>query len=349
MTGVARADGAYVVLSGGVGGAKLVLGLSKVVDPAALLVVANTGDDFEHLGLTICPDLDTITYTLGGLADLKTGWGRAGDTACFMSALESLGGETWFFLGDADLAVHVERSRRIAACESLSAITAAFRRQFGIACDLIPMSDDPVRTVVETASGPLAFQHYFVRDRCLPAVTGFRFEGAGRARPHPRFLAALSDPSLRAVFIGPSNPFVSIDPILALSGVREALIASAAPVIAVSPIIAGRALKGPTAKIMKELGIPPTAAAVAAHYTDLIDGFVIDEADAGTATAIRTGCHLEVLAAPTVMNDLEDRKHLARTVVDFAQRLRGPAESVLQTVRRAPRSGGGEASAGGAP
>ena len=235
------ADASYVALSGGVGGAKLALGLCDVLeDPGRLTVVANTGDDFEHLGLQVCPDLDTLTYTLAGLANEETGWGRAGESGAFMEALGALGGETWFFLGDKDLAIHVERTRRLRAGESLSTVTSALCTRLGIRARIVPMSDDPVPTVVETPEGPLAFQHYFVRERCRPKVRGFRHEGAERARPAPRSSTPLAAPDLGAVIVCPSNPYISIDPILAVPGVRAALAACEAPVIAVSPSSAGR-------------------------------------------------------------------------------------------------------------
>src|SRR5690348_15582549 len=260
-----------VALAGGVGGAKLALGLSEVLPPDELLIAVNTGDDFEHLGLRICPDLDTVMYTLAGINDPVQGWGIAGETWGFMQALEALGGETWFRLGDRDLATHIERTRRLHAGESLSQITEDFRQRFGIATRILPMSDDPVRTRVKTRDGWLDFQPYFVRQRCEPIISAIEFAGAGDARPQPELLAALADPALVAVIICPSNPFISIEPILALRGVRAALHDCAAPVVAVAPIIGGRAVKGPTAKMMRELGIETSAAAVAHRHDDLID------------------------------------------------------------------------------
>ncbi len=315
------ADTSYVALSGGVGGAKLALGLCDVLEDAGrLTVVANTGDDFEHLGLRVCPDLDTLTYTLAGLANPETGWGRAGESGAFMEALDALGGETWFFLGDKDLAIHVERTRQLRAGESLSAVTSDLCARLGIEARIVPMSDDPVPTVVETEDGPLAFQHYFVRERCRPKVMGFRHEGAEQARPSTGFLDALAAPDLGAVIICPSNPYISIDPILTLPGVRAALEACRAPVIAVSPIIGGQAVKGPTAKMMAERGIAPNAAAIAEHYAGLIDGFVLDEADRDAAAGIAaTGVAVEVTA--TMMNARAEKQALARAVLAFAERL----------------------------
>ena len=311
----------YVALSGGVGGAKLALGLCDVLaDPARLTVVANTGDDFEHLGLKVCPDLDTLTYTLAGLANEETGWGRAGEGGAFMEVLGALGGETWFFLGDKDLAMHVERTHRLRAGESLSAVTSALCEKLGVPARIVPMSDDPVPTIVETAEGPLAFQHYFVRERCRPAALGFRHKGARRARPCAAFIEALAAPDLGAVIVCPSNPYISIDPILAVPGVRAALTACKAPVIAVSPIIGGQAVKGPTAKMMAERGIAPSGAAIAQHYAGVIDGLVIDEADRAEAAEIAaTGIAVEVTA--TMMTSRADKQALARAVLDFAGRI----------------------------
>lgn len=307
----------YLALSGGVGGAKLALGLTRAVPPEHLCIVANTGDDFEHLGLTICPDIDTLIYTLAGLNNPETGWGRAGETGTFMAALAALGGETWFFLGDGDLATHVERTRRLAAGETLSAITDDFRQRLGIQVAVVPMSDQPVRTTVLTPGGPLAFQHYFVREQCWPEVTGFRFDGAEAAEPAPALAATLADPDLAAIVICPSNPFISIDPILAVPGVREAIAESGAPVIAVSPIVGGQAIKGPTAKMMRELGLPSTAVEVARHYAGLIDGFVLDNSDAKAENAVRD-LGIAATVTNTVMTSLEDRIALAEAVLAFA-------------------------------
>jgi LPPG:FO 2-phospho-L-lactate transferase len=306
-----------LALSGGVGGAKLALGLAHAMAPEDLLVVANTGDDFEHLGLLICPDIDTVAYTLAGVSNPETGWGRAGETWSFMEAQAALGGETWFRLGDRDLAVHLERTRRTAAGETLSAVTADLARRLGGRVRIAPMSDRPVRTIVETPDGPLPFQHYFVRERCRPRVTGFRFEGAAAATPSPAFAAALAG-GPEAIVICPSNPFISIDPILAVPGVRDALARRSAPAVAVSPIVGGRAIKGPTAKMMTELGIPSDASAVAEHYRGLIDGFILDRSDAASAAAVeRLG--LAVLVTGTVMQTLDDKAQLAREALDFAR------------------------------
>ena len=307
-----------VALSGGIGGAKLALGLSRLVPREQLVIVANTGDDFEHLGLHISPDLDTLMYTLAGLANLQAGWGRAGETWTFMTALERLGGEAWFLLGDGDLATHVERTRRLAAGEALSAITVDFCRSLGVAPHLLPMSDQPVRTVVETPDGELDFQRWFVERRCEPVVRSLRFAGIEDARPHAEWMREITRPDTGAIVICPSNPFISIDPILALPGVKEALRDALAPVVAVSPIIGGDSIKGPTAKMMRELGLPVAAHAITAHYAGLIDGFVLDEADAGEAGMISVPC----LTTATLMRNEEDKTRLAREVLRFAESLR---------------------------
>jgi LPPG:FO 2-phospho-L-lactate transferase len=311
-------DGLVLALSGGIGGAKLALGLSRILPPGRLVVVANTGDDFEHLGLAISPDLDTLMYTLAGIDNPETGWGLRSETWTFMAALAALGGEAWFRLGDGDLATHVERTRRLNAGETLSRITDDFCRRLGVHTKILPMSDDRVRTRLRTAAGWLEFQDYFVRRRCEPEVAELAYEGAATARPQAEFIAALADARVRAVLICPSNPFLSIDPILALPGVREALTASPAPVVAVSPIVGGRAVKGPTAKMMMELGLPVTAAAVAWHYGDLIDGYLVDHGDAGTVA----GPGVAVATAATLMTTLADRDALARDVLALADALR---------------------------
>jgi LPPG:FO 2-phospho-L-lactate transferase len=314
---MSRAEGRVLALSGGIGGAKLALGLYRVLPPGRLTIIANTGDDFEHLGLSISPDLDTLLYTLAGLDNPATGWGRRDETWSFMAALESLGGETWFKLGDGDLASHVERTRRLAAGERLSQIADDFRRRFRISARLLPMSDDRVRTRLSTDAGWLEFQDYFVRRQCAPAVREIAFAGASAACPHPAFLAALGEENLRTVVICPSNPFISIDPILALPGVREALRFCRAPVVAVSPIIGGQAVKGPTAKMMAELGLPVDAAAVARHYGDLLDGYVADAADAGEIGDVG----VPVSLTHSLMYTLADREALARAVLAAADQL----------------------------
>ena len=318
-----------LALAGGVGGAKLAHGLQTALAAASgsgpvLIVVVNTGDDFEHLGLRISPDLDTVAYTLAGRANPETGWGLAGETWSFLDALAALGGETWFRLGDRDLATHLERTRRLGAGESLSRVACDLAVRLGVPSHvrLAPMSDDPVRTIVETGEGDLPFQEYFVRRGCAPAVRGLRFAGAARARPAAAFERALAAPDLEAVVVCPSNPYLSVDPILAVPGVRAGLVRCTAPVVAVSPIVGGRAIKGPAAKIMGELGVEATAAAVAARYRDFLDGFVIDEADRALAPHIEAAGGPRVRVERTVMHTDEDRVRLAAAVLGFARRLR---------------------------
>lgn len=307
-----------LALSGGVGGAKLALGLSHVVAPENLLIVANTGDDFEHLGLSISPDIDTLTYALAGLDNQTLGWGRRDESWNFMEVLGTLGGPTWFRLGDRDLALHAARTMRLKAGETLSAITADLTSRLGIKASVLPMSDDPVRTRVDSDEGLLDFQDYFVGRQCRPVVKALHFAGADKARAHPEFLAALTSPRLRAIVICPSNPFISVEPILALPGVRQAFADRTAPCVAVSPIIGGKAVKGPTAKMMAELGLEPGAAAVARRYGALLDGYVLDTQDAAEAATLSARTTL----APTLMTTLVDKVALARTALAFADSLR---------------------------
>jgi LPPG:FO 2-phospho-L-lactate transferase len=309
--------GSVLAFSGGIGGVKLALGLQSVLAAGALTVVVNTGDDFEHLGLSISPDLDTTLYTLAGLANAELGWGREGETWNFMTELERLGGEGWFRLGDKDLAVHLERTRRLASGESLESIIATFASHLGIAARVVPMTSDRVRTVVETDEGTLGFQHYFVRRRCEPCVLNVRYEGAEHARPPPAVVAALDSGEFELVVICPSNPYLSIDPILAIPGWRAALRACGTPVIAVSPIIGGRAVKGPTAKIMRELAIEVSPLSVARHYADILDGFVLDRIDGPLASQLE----IPVRIAQTIMQTLPDKEQLALEVLDFARSL----------------------------
>ncbi|MDH5171571.1 MAG: 2-phospho-L-lactate transferase [Gammaproteobacteria bacterium] len=304
-----------LALSGGVGGAKLALGLADVLPPGQLHVLANTADDFRHLGLDICPDIDTLLYTLSGRANEAQGWGLEGETWQAMAALEELGGDTWFRLGDRDLATHLWRTQQLKSGMRLSALTAVLAARLGIASHIHPMTDDPVRTMVHTAGGDLPFQHYFVRDRCEPVVTGFSFDGISAAHPNREVMQLLQRKTFGAVLVCPSNPFVSVDPILQLSGMWLALRESPAPVVVVSPIVAGLALKGPAAKMMAELGMGVSALDVARHYCQrypgLMDCFVIDESDATLAPEIR-GLGVEVAVTATVMKSREQKRALAR-------------------------------------
>jgi len=310
-------SGQVVALCGGVGGAKLAQGLGAALPPEELCIIVNTGDDFRHLGLCISPDLDSVIYALAGLSDPVRGWGRRDETWTFMRALEGLGGESWFQLGDGDLAMHVERTWRLTQGATLSDATAHLCRALGIAIRVLPMSDDPVRTRVLTDEGWLDFQEYFVHRQCRPAVREFMFAGAETARAQSGALAALERRDLRAIIICPSNPFVSVEPILAVPGIRAAIQRSNAPVVAVTPIIGGKAIKGPAAKMMAELGLEVSAAAVARRYAGIIDGFVVDQADPMPESLPG----VRYFRAATLMNTADDRLQLARAVLQAAETL----------------------------
>lgn len=309
-------SGSVVVLTGGVGGAKLVLGLTQVIAPADIIAIVNTGDDFQHLGLSISPDIDTLLYTLSGKASIAKGWGREDESWSFMAALRSLGGEDWFQLGDGDLALHVLRSARLAAGESLSEVTAGVAQAWGLGVRMLPMSDDPVATQVFTAEGEMPFQRYFVERRCEPHVQRIEFRGAATARPAPGAVEAILSVNTRAILIAPSNPYLSIDPILAIPEIADALKRARAPIIAVSPIVGGQAVKGPTAKLMQELGAPVSPAAIAEHYGALLlDGMLVDERDGAQTLAI---AHT---STDTLMLSLDDRIRVAREALALADRL----------------------------
>lgn len=304
-----------VALSGGVGGAKLADGLAGVLPQGALTVVTNTGDDFVHLGLHISPDIDTVAYTLSGRADPVRGWGLADETWSAMGALGALGEPDWFMLGDKDLATHLFRTRRLAAGETLSAVTEALCAALGVPARVLPMSDDKVATRVETPLGWLDFQDYFVRHRAAPLVEAIEYAGADSARPAPAVLQALQDAALEAIIICPSNPILSLDPIFAVPGLREAVKAAPVPVVGVSPLVGGKAVKGPTVEVMRGMGLEPTTAAIAHHYGDLLDGFLIDESDAGLVLDCAARAH------PTLMRDAADRRRVAAAALDFARDL----------------------------
>jgi LPPG:FO 2-phospho-L-lactate transferase len=303
-------------LAGGVGGAKLLDGLAAVLPPGCLTAVVNTGDDFDHLGLRICPDLDTVLYTLGGIANPKTGWGRVDESWNFMASVRAYGGADWFQLGDKDVALHVLRTQALSQGTALSDFMQRMSLALGVVVPILPMSDDPVPTVVETDEGDLPFQTYFVARGCEPRVKGFRFEGASRARPASGVLGSLLQADL--IVLCPSNPWVSLDPILAVPGVREAV--SSRPVVGVSPIVGGRALKGPAAKMFQELGLKAEAVAVAEHFKDLLDGFVIDNQDEDQAESIRN-LGIQTLVTTTVMLDSAARASLAEDVLDLGSTL----------------------------
>lgn len=323
-TSVTSNPAPVVALAGGVGGARLADGLARAIPGDPLTVIVNVGDDFDHLGLRICPDLDTVCYTLAGLANPATGWGRSDDTFKALETLSQLGGPSWFRLGDRDLGLHLERTRRLRLGQSLSQVTQAICQAWQVRTRVLPVTDDNAPTWVYTDEGELPFQEYFVHRQCRPQVTGFRFADIADARPAPGVLAALE--TARVVVFCPSNPWVSIDPILAVPGIRQA-IAMPKPGrarVAVSPILGGKTVKGPAAKMYAELGIDPSAVAVARHYTGLLDGFVIDHQDATLAREIeKLGMH--VLVTPTLMLTPHDRCRLAVEVLEFADSLKATA------------------------
>ncbi len=308
-----------VALAGGVGGAKLAEGLAQILPPEALTIIVNTGDDFVHWGLNISPDLDTVCYTLAGLANPLTGWGRMDESWNVFEQMERLGAETWFRLGDKDLATHLERTRRLRDGEPLSSITRDLCARWGIRHTVLPMSDQPVATIVDTLEmDELAFQEYFVHQRCEPTVKGFRFEGLPAAQPAPGVREALV--AADALVLCPSNPWVSIDPILQVLG--PALKAEGPGLrVAVSPIIGGKTVKGPAAKMFAELGIEPSALAVARHYgSPFLSGFVLDSVDAALAESV-SGLGIVPLSTNTLMNLSDNRRQLAQDVLNFIQRL----------------------------
>ncbi len=307
-------SGHILALSGGVGGAKLVAGLAAVLPPERLTIVVNTGDDFDHLGLTICPDIDSVTYALAGLNDALRGWGVTDESWQAMAMLQRLGEADWFNLGDRDLAMHLARSWRLRSGESLSAVTRRLTTALGIAHKVVPMSDVAVRTEIHTEAGWLDFQHYFVAEQCRPVARAFRFAGTPGAVPSPGLAEVLERADLAAVVICPSNPFLSVDPILAVDGVRSALEALTIPIIAVSPLIGGKALKGPLAKLMDELAPSCDNAAIAAHYGGLVTHWLIDRADADDAETLRGQGH-SVTVTATIMHDEADRQSLARATL----------------------------------
>ncbi len=300
-------------LAGGVGGAKLIDGLSRVLPKGCLTAIVNVGDDFEFFGLKICPDLDTVIYTLANKENTKTGWGRANDTWHALEVIRDLGGTTWFQLGDADLGLHLERTRLIRSGTTLNEFCDLLCKKWNIAQHVCPATNDLLQTIVHTfKQGDLPFQEYFVKERFEPQVSGFSFSGADTALPAPGVLESLTEADY--VIICPSNPWVSIDPILAIHGIREVLFSK--KVIAVSPIVGGHAIKGPAAKIFNELGIDASAYAVAEHYKDIIDMLVVDEADAGLIDKIAELGIVPVLLK-SIMTDKKDRERFASEIIQI--------------------------------
>ncbi len=305
-----------VALAGGVGGAKLADGLAQILPPEALTIIVNTGDDFEHLGLYISPDLDTVCYTLAGLANPEAGWGRAGETFEVLENIRALGGPDWFRLGDKDLATHLERTRRMKEGQTLSQITRDFCAAWGVRHAVLPMSDNPVRTMVNTVEdGELSFQEYFVHRKCEPKVKGFRFAGIESARPTLQVQKALEQAD--AIVICPSNPWVSIDPILAVLQLR-ATVHRPSSIVAITPIIGGKTVKGPAAKMYTELGIEPSALAVAEHYKNLLTGFALDTVDADLAKNVQLA-NVRTYITNTLMKSQDDRRRLAQDVLNLIQ------------------------------
>ena len=310
-------EGLVLALCGGVGGAKVALGLSQLLPGEQLLIACNTGDDFEHLGLAISPDVDTVLYTLSGLSNRQLGWGREGETWNAMAALDGLGGETWFRLGDADLALHLLRTHMLRAGATLSEVVDQLRRRLGIEARVVPATDEPVRTIVTTDAGELTFQDYFVRHRCEPPVRSLRYDGADEANPSPALTAAFNDAQLSAIILCPSNPYLSLAPMLTIRGISDALRHRRVPSVAVSPLIGGKAVKGPTDKIMVELGLQPSAAEILGYLRPWIDVFILDESDADQAGALESA-GVKVVLAPTLMTSLADKVELARCALKAA-------------------------------
>lgn len=300
------------VLAGGVGAARFLEGLCRAADPADITAICNVGDDFEWHGLHVSPDIDTVIYTLAGLEG-ELGWGVRGDTLAALGELAELGEEPWFQIGDRDLATHVWRTERLHAGRPLSEVTADLARLRGLALGLLPVTDDPHPTVVVTPDGPLEFQDYFVRGRASAEVVGIEFPGASAATPAPGVLDAIATPDM--VIAAPSNPFVSIDPILVVPGVREALRDTSAPVVAVSPIVGGEAVKGPAAAMMQTLGHEVSALGVARLYVGLVDVFVLDDVDRALAEAVED-LGMRAVVTDTMMTSADSRLALASTVLD---------------------------------
>jgi LPPG:FO 2-phospho-L-lactate transferase len=305
-----------VLLVGGVGGAKLAVGMAKVLPPEALTIIVNTGDDFEHLGLHVSPDLDTVMYSLAGLAHPVNGWGVIDDTRQAMDMIQRLGGPDWFGLGDRDLGTNLMRTSLLREGKTLTEVTAQLARQLGVRHPVLPMSDDAVRTTVETDQGRFAFQEYFVRERWQPVVQRIEFAGAAEAQASDAVKSALENASL--IVFGPSNPYLSIDPILTVPGVRELIAESSAPCVAVSPIIGGKAIKGPAAKIMAELGADVSPVGIATYFQDLLDGFVLDEVDQEACDRIAS-LGMRPTAQKTFMDSLTSKVQLAKAILNWTE------------------------------
>lgn len=308
-----------VVLSGGVGGARLAFGLSRMLPAADLLVAANTGDDFEHLGLSVCPAIDAGLYVLAEMDDPAGGHGRRDDSLAFMQTLVALGGAGWWRLGDRDLALLVVRTGRLRAGHRLSDITADLAGRLGIGPRVVPMSDDPVQTRLRTDAGWIGLHDYAIRQEARPVVHEVAFTGAIAATPHPDILGALANPRLRAVLVGPDNPFSCIDPILAIPGMRAAIVGCTAPILAVSPLIGGATGHGPIARMLRDLGISPSAAGIARRYAHILDGFILDHEDAAQIA----GLPIRAFATALRRDTPEDCTALAQKVLEIGDSLAG--------------------------
>lgn len=305
------------VLAGGVGAARFLRGLVDIVDAASLTIVSNTADDDEFFRLHVSPDIDTVVYTLADVVNEEQGWGLAGDTYQMLERAKALGEDTWFLLGDKDIATHLLRTQLLHGGGSLSEATAALTRAHGLSCRVLPMSDDRVRTIVSTDSGELSFQEYFVRRRQQDEVRALRFDGVERARAAPGVIESIRD--AEAVIVAPSNPLVSIGPILAVPGVRAALLKTDAPVVAISPLIGGKALKGPADKMLTSLGYESSAVGVARLYADFLDVLVIDTEDSGLANDIEQS-GVRPVVTDTIMRDAASRRSLAQAALDAVLR-----------------------------
>ena len=308
-----------LALSGGVGGAKLCRGLDQITDKDELVIIANTGDDFLYLGFYISPDIDTLIYTLAGENNIETGWGRTDETWKAHNVMRELGADNWFKLGDKDLEMHVYRSKEIQNGTSLTEITQKVSKIWNINSKILPMSNNSVKTIIESDIGTLSFQEYFVKKKCMPKVESIAFKNK-KAKTSQTILDEMNDKNLTAIVFAPSNPYLSIDPILSLSEIKTFLHASSTPVIAVSPVVDGQAIKGPTTKIMTELGLDPSAVTIAKHYDGLIDGLILDVLDQSLVSQVEDiGIRTKVMN--TVMHNDQDKIQLAQGVLDFAQEI----------------------------
>ncbi len=308
--------GGVLALAGGVGGAKLAVGLARILKPDALSIVVNTGDDETFYGLHVSPDIDTVTYSMAGLANPETGWGYVGDTFNALETLKTLGADAWFGLGDHDLALHLRRTDMLRSGMTLSEITFDLAARMGVRHPIAPMSDQPVRTIIESTDGEMSFQEYFVHRRSEPEVIGLRFNGAESANASPVFQNALENAD--AIVFCPSNPFLSVDPILALPGVRDLIVGASVPIVVVSPIIGGRAVKGPATRIFETFAHkPPSALAVAEHYEGMATHFVMDNEDEASREAVET-LGYQVLVTETLMTEEAHKIALATAVCEMA-------------------------------